>query len=120
MGSLARDAVEFEALALAVEAGTADDAGGISDGNLAAVEPYLTGVIALEGLDAGVAGLVYALSAAGMFPAASCRGHAEPEAWSAFPVVMFAADRPHAEALQPLVGSSGCGFAYDALRPASW
>ena len=71
----------------------------------------------LESLEAGVAGLVYALSAAGMFPAASCRGHADPDAWSAFPVVMFAADRPHAEALQPLVESSRCGFDLDPVRP---
>jgi hypothetical protein len=52
-----------------------------------------------------------------MFPAASCRGHAEPDAWSAIPVVMFAADRAHAEALQPLVESSGCGFGLDQVRP---
>jgi len=71
----------------------------------------------LEGLEAGVAGLVYALSAAGMYPAASCRGHPEPDSWSAIPVVMFAADRPHAEALQPLVESSGCGFGLDPVRP---
>jgi hypothetical protein len=32
----------------------------------------------VPGLEAGVAGLVCALAAAGMFPAASCRGHPEP------------------------------------------
>jgi hypothetical protein len=31
--------------------------------------------------------------------------------------VMFAADRAHAEALQPLVESSGCGFDRDPVRP---
>lgn len=117
VGDLACDAVDFDALALAVEGGSADEVDGISDASLAALAPYLTGKVALEGLEAGVAGLVYALSAVGMFPAASCRGHPEPDSWSAFPVVMFAADRPHAEALQPLVGSSGCGFAHDSLRP---
>jgi hypothetical protein len=66
---------------------------------------------------AGRSSLVYALSAAGMYPAASCRGHPEPDSWSAIPVVMFAADRAHAEALQPLVESSGCGFGLDPVRP---
>jgi len=70
-----------------------------------------------SGLEAGVAGLVCALSAAGMYPAASCRGHPEPGSWSAIPVVMFAADRAHAEALQPLVEGSGCGFDLDPVRP---
>ena len=79
--------------------------------------PYLTGEPALEGLEVGVAGLVYALSAAGMFPAASCRGHVDPDSWSAVPVVMFAADRVHAEALRPLVESSRCGFDLDPIRP---
>jgi hypothetical protein len=50
-----------------------------------------------------------------MFPAASCRGHPAPNSWSAVPVVMFASDRTHAEALQPLVEGSGCGF--DPVRP---
>jgi hypothetical protein len=81
------------------------------------LSPYLTGEAALEGLEAGVAGLVYALSAAGMFPAASCRGHADSDAWSVIPVVMFAANRAHAEALQPLVEGSGCGFDFDPVRP---
>lgn len=49
--------------------------------------------------------------------AASCRGHPEPDSWSAVPVVMFAADRLHAEMLQPLVESSGCGFDFDPVRP---
>jgi hypothetical protein len=117
VGDLAHDAVGFDAIAMAVQAGSADEVEGISDASLAAIGPYLTGTVALEGLEAGVAGLVYALAAAGMFPAASCRGHPEPDSWSAFPVVFFAADRPHAEALQPLVASSGCGFTSDPLRP---
>jgi hypothetical protein len=52
-----------------------------------------------------------------MFPAASCRGHVGLDSWSAVPVVMFAADRVHAEALQPLVESNGCGFDLDPIRP---
>lgn len=117
VAELARDAADFDILAAAIETGSVGEDDEISAENLAALEPYLTGKAALESLEAGVAGLVYALSAAGMFPAASCRGHADPDAWSAFPVVMFAADRPHAEALRPLVESSGCGFDLDPVRP---
>jgi hypothetical protein len=117
VGDLASSVLEYDALAGAVEAGTIDEIDGISAENQTALAPYLAGTTALEGLEAGVAGLVYALSAAGMFPAASCRGHPEPYSWSSRPVVMLAADRPHAEALQPLVQSSGCGFASDRLRP---
>lgn len=117
VAELARDAADFDILAAAVETGSVGEDDEISAESLAALEPYLTGKAALESLEAGVAGLVYALSIAGMFPAASCRGHADPDAWSAFPVVMFAADRPHAEALQPLVESNGCGFDLDPVRP---
>jgi hypothetical protein len=117
VGDLARDAADFDVLAAVVETGSADEADGITAGSLAALAPYLTGKAALEGLEAGVAGLVYALSAAGMFPAASCRGHPESDSWSAVPIVMFAADRVHAEALQPLVQGSRCGFGFDPVRP---
>jgi hypothetical protein len=103
VGDLARDAADFDILAAVVETGSADEADEITPWSLAALAPYLTGKAALEGLEAGVAGLVYALSAAGMFPAASCRGHPEPGSWSALPVVLFAADRAHAEVLQTLV-----------------
>ena len=117
VGGLARDAADFDVLAAAVETGSVGEDDEISAESLAALSPYLTGEAALEGLEAGVAGLIYALSAAGMFPAASCRGHADPDAWSAVPVVMLAADRAHAEALQPLVEGSGCGFDFDPVRP---
>lgn len=116
VADLARDAADFDVLAAAVETGSVGD-DEISPESLEALSPYLTGEAALEGLEAGVAGLVYALSAAGMFPAASCRGHADSDAWSAIPVVMFAADRAHAEALQPLVEGGGCGFDLDPVRP---
>jgi hypothetical protein len=67
-------------------------------------------------LELGVAGLAYALSAAGCYPAASCRGHGE-HGWSTVPVVMFAADREHAMSLVPLVRDAGCGFGLDTARP---
>jgi hypothetical protein len=114
---LASDAMDFDVLAAAVETGSVGEDDEISMESLAALAPYLTGEVALDGLEAGVAGLVYALSAAGMFPAASCRGHPEPDSWSTVPVVMFASDRVHAEALQPLVESCGCGFDFDPVRP---
>ena len=117
VGGLARDAADFDVLAAAVETGGAGEDDEITAESLPILRPYLTGKAALEGLEAGMAGLVYALSAAGMYPAASCRGHPEPGSWSAIPVVMFAADRAHAEALQPLVESSGCGFGLDPVRP---
>lgn len=117
VGDLAQEAADFDVLAAAVETGSVGEDDQITAESLQALTPYLTGKAALEGLDAGVAGLVYALSAAGMYPAASCRGHPEPDSWSVIPVVMFAADRAHAEALQPLVESSGCGFDLDPVRP---
>jgi hypothetical protein len=117
VADLARDAADFDVLAAAVETGSMGEDDDITAETLAALAPYLTGKAALEGLEAGVAGLVHALSAAGMFPAASCRGHPELDSWSAVPVVMFAGDRIHAEALQHLVESSGCGFDLDPVRP---
>jgi hypothetical protein len=117
VGGLARDAAEFDVLAAALETGSTGEDDEISEESLSGLTAYLTGEAALEGLEVGVAGLVYALSAAGMYPAASCRGHPEPDSWSPIPVVMFAADRAHAEALQPLVEGSGCGFDFDPVRP---
>ena len=117
VSGLARDAADFDVLAAAVETGSVGEDDEVTSETLGILAPYLTGKAGLEGLEAGVAGLVYALSAAGMFPAASCRGHPEPGSWSAVPLVMFAADRDHAEALQPLVQSSECGFDFDPVRP---
>jgi len=56
------------------------------------------------------------LSAAGMYPAASCRGHTGSNAWSRNPVVLFAADHAHAEMLAPLVRDTDCGFNIDPAR----
>jgi len=64
----------------------------------------------LDGLEIGVAGLSYALSSIGCFPAASCRSHASGHSWSHRPVVLFAAERPTVHWLEPLVRDSGCGF----------
>lgn len=69
----------------------------------------------VEALDLGVAGIVYALSAVGCWPAASCRGHV-PGGWAQYPVVYIAADRHRTETLQPLVAAAGCGFDVDPAR----
>jgi hypothetical protein len=74
-------------------------------------EPYL------DGLDLGVGGLVYALSAIGAFPAASCRGHLGSAAWSKWPVVLVAIDEFRAGVLGPLVTGVGCRFDIDPARP---
>ena len=72
----------------------------------------------MEGLEAGVAGLVYgAVGRRDVSLRRVARGHPEPNSWSAIPVVIFAADRVHAEALRPLVEGCGCGFDFDPVRP---
>ncbi len=109
-GNLAATEAEFDDIATALETGSADDIEGLRPDQLEAITPYLTDRVTLEGLELGVAGLVYCLAAAGMYPAASCRGHPGSSAWSPIPVVLFATDRIHAELLAPLVRDSGCGF----------
>jgi hypothetical protein len=117
VASLAANELEFDALGAAAETGSADDIDEITSDQLTALVDHFQDAEELEGLEIGVAGLVYALAAAGMYPAASCRGHADSNAWSASPVVFFAADRPHAEVLQPLVREAECGFEIDPARP---
>jgi hypothetical protein len=117
ISSLASEEGEFDILANTVETGVADDADHIQPNQLTALQPYLTELAALEGLELGVAGLVYALSAAGTYTAASCRGHPGEQAWSKCPVVLLAFDRSHARVLQPLVEGSKCGFEIDRRRP---
>jgi len=73
----------------------------------------------LNGLEVGVAGLVYAMNAVGIVTAASCRSHHQGHRpWADYPTVVFAANRPQADVLQPLVESAGCGFEVDDVdRP---
>lgn len=70
----------------------------------------------LGNLELGVGALAYVLSAAKMFPAASCRSHTGTMSWSPFPVVYVAASAQRAELLQKLVRESGCGFTEDPAR----
>jgi hypothetical protein len=115
VASLATNDTEFEILAAAAETGYGEDEELTAD-QLAALIHHFPAAEVLEGLELGVAGLVYALAAAGMYPVASCRGHSDSNAWSSTPVVFFAADRSRAVVLQPLVSDSQCGFVLDPLR----
>lgn len=69
-----------------------------------------------EGLDLGVAGLVYALVAVGCWTAASCRGHPKSYAFTDRPVVVLACDRPRASVLQADVERTHCGLTTDGHR----
>lgn len=71
---------------------------------------------ASEGLDLGVAGLVYALASVGCWTAASCRGHPGKYAWSEHPLVAFACDRHRVSILQTLVKQARCGLTTDGHR----
>lgn len=67
-------------------------------------------------LELGVGAVAYALSAARMFPAASCRSHSNKQSWAPYPVIYLAASRPRAELLEKLVIESDCGFVVDPAR----
>lgn len=69
---------------------------------------------ALDGLELGVAGLCFALSAVGALTAASCRGHRH--GWADHPVVYFSAPELRARVLERLVGVHRCGFTTDPNR----
>lgn len=66
-----------------------------------------TGDELLDGLELGVAALVFALAASGFHAAASCRGHASSTAWSDRPTVFFAGEREHIGQLEAAVLASG-------------
>lgn len=71
----------------------------------------------LNGLEIGVAGLVYALNSVGIITAASCRSHHQGhQPWANYPTVVFAANRAQMRALEPLVASSGCGFEVEGIN----
>lgn len=113
---LATNETEFDALANALESGDQEAVPEQfrSDDELT---EELTGEPALDGLELGVAGLVYAVAAVGFWPAASCRGHPGDRAWADHPVVYVACDRHRAAVLQPLVEAASCGFDIDEARP---
>lgn len=117
IGETARDEVEFDLLARSVEHQELQP--DVSREQGAAIGELINegDAAPLEALELGVAGLTYALASARMFPAASCRGHPRPRAWSDWPVVYVAANRHRAELLQPLVEGCGCELDIDSERP---
>jgi hypothetical protein len=108
----AANETEYEALAIKVETYSPDD-------DEAEILPdELTEEWAgLGGLELGVAGLSYALSNAGFYPAASCRTH-EGYSWADCPVVLFATGPARLAQLQPLVEQAGCGLHEELSRGA--
>ncbi|MGF3052879.1 hypothetical protein ACQUSY_02770 [Microbacterium sp. YY-03] len=106
-------AEEFDAVASAIEFESPDDP--TEDAPALVWQPDWYG---LEGLELGVAGLTYALSAVGVIPAASCRAHAAAHRqWAEYPVVSMAIGDEHATILQRLAHAAGCGFEIDENRP---
>lgn len=115
LDSLATDSSAFERFATAAE----------SFEPYGELDPVLTGSpvqtllegyddgTPLGGLEIGVAGLVYALSAVGFLTAASCRAHVGPRSWSDCPVVFFGAHKWRAEILAKLALETGCGIGQD-------
>lgn len=123
VGALAVDDQHFDALALAVERGrcpASSDVNRIRPEHRTLLDDLIVDdddYAPLEGLEIGVAGLVYALATVRIIPAASCRGHSGTNTWSDRPVVLFASTRFRAMALQPLVQRTGCRFGIDEARP---
>lgn len=118
--AFASDSYDYEAIANAIEY---QDIEGLPEGVRENIRfPELEDTVGgdyspLQGLELGVAGLVFALSAAGFLPAASCRSHVGEHSWSPCPVVVFATDEEHAARLAPLVTDARCGFQLDEGRP---
>jgi hypothetical protein len=119
VSKLASSEIEFDTIAKVVETGESAYIRNLSADKSAALGPYVAEAedddVLLDGLEVGVAGLVYALAAAGAYPAASCRGH-PGYAWSDWPVVLFAIDQCRANALAPLVRETRCGFEIDPAQ----
>lgn len=121
VGNLAATAEDFDRLAHAIEDGCDPDVSAeqvLSSTERAALDGFVSDdeSAALDSLELGVAGLVYALATVRIIPAASCRGHPGDRAWSDAPVVLFATTEYRARALQPLVEATGCRFGIDPAR----
>jgi hypothetical protein len=115
---VASSANQFELLASAIERQDVDQ---LPDGlHSRALENGLRRFVTggedhhpLDGLEIGVAGLVYALSALRCLTAASCRSHVTSRSWSDCPVVFFAARAWRIEVLAGLIAAEGCGLRQD-------
>jgi hypothetical protein len=112
---LANDLHEFEAFAKIVDelGPDNDDCPGLA-GTPAEelVRPYLGDESPLHGLELGVAGLTYVLSAVGFRTAASCRAH-PASGWTPYPVVLFGAHKWRAIVLSEYAAEAGCGIGQD-------
>ncbi len=116
VSDLAMTAEDFDRLARVVEAGLYAESE-VTSAERAVLSPLIDDEWRFDGLELGVAGLVCALGAVGIVPAASCRGHHGGRAWSTRPVVYFAATRDRAGALADLIEPTGCRFGIDPERP---
>lgn len=74
----------------------------------------------VTGLDVGMQAACLALCAAGCITGASCRGHLGPNAWSEWPVIIFAADRYRVPVLHILAQQSDCGLISSSGRLELW
>ena len=107
---------EFDDLASFFEDVPFDDDGYLQDADDETSEFISSNDCDLGLLELGVGAVAYALSAAKMFPAASCRSHSNTRSWSPYPVIYLAASRPRALLLEKLMTESGCGFVHDPAR----
>lgn len=115
-----RDEDEFDVVAQALETQDLDDED-LTAQQREALDPHVVEADdPLRGLELGVSGLAHALACCFMFPAASCRGHADPHAWSPHPAVYFACRQPQASALTPLLEQAGVGIVVDNNRGNLW
>jgi hypothetical protein len=123
VGNLAATAEDFDRIAYAVEGDydpdETDEGFYLTATEQSELDEFLGDdeAAGLESLELGVAGLVYALAAVRIIPAASCRGHPGDRTWSDVPVVLFATTEYRARALQPLVEATNCQFDIDIARP---
>jgi hypothetical protein len=116
LDALADDEQEFEDLAAAVEHIEPDDGevpALLTDTPVEGlVRPFTDDDLPLGGLEIGVAGLTYALSAVGFRTAASCRAHGA-NSWTDCPIVLFGAHKWRAVLLAELAAEAGCGIGQD-------
>lgn len=117
LDDLTTSAEHFDRLARAAEANDLDEAELTADEYRVLDDVIYPEVAPLDGLEVGVAGLVYALASVRILPAASCRGQHATSSWADAPVVYFAVTKFRARALQPLAARTGCTFLIDGNRP---
>ncbi len=118
LDEVAANPEEFEQLASAIEAGDMEllpdsiRGSAIAKGICTFVTEFEE-TAPLDGLEIGVAGLTYVLSATGCLTAASCRWHVRSDSWADCPVVFFAAPNWRVHLLAEFIASEGCGLGQD-------